>query len=94
MLPGEFNDRLRDAHAVTTDSWRGRVVLRAVARARASRLARSIDRNPSRGFGAGDLECIRRRPAHQCTVEQDQRPNRAARRKPTLRAGLLRQFRL
>ena len=45
------------------------MALRAVARARTSRLARSIDRGPARGFAAGDPERVRRRPAHQRAVD-------------------------
>ena len=70
------------------------MALRAVARARTSGMARSIDRSPSRGSAAGDPERVRRGPAHQRAVEPDQRPHRAARRERALRAGVLRQFRL
>ncbi len=57
------------------------MVLRAVARARTSRMARSIDRSPACGFAAGDSERVRRGPAHQRAVEPDQRSRRAARRR-------------
>src|SRR3954470_5956745 len=70
------------------------MALRAVAPARAARLAGSIDRDPSRRPGAGDPERVRRGPARQCTVEQDQRAERAVARRRSLRADLQRQFRL
>src|SRR5450756_3158577 len=70
------------------------MVLRAVARARASRLARSLGRKPSSGSAAGDPERIRRRPAHRRAVEQAERSQRTARPETALRAALLRQFRL
>src|SRR5882757_9909871 len=70
------------------------MVLRAVARARASRLARPVDRSSPRGFVAGHSERVRRGPAHQCAGEPAERSRRIARRQPALRAGLLRQFRL
>src|SRR3954469_12477417 len=70
------------------------MVLRVVAPARATRLAGSIDRDPSRRSGAGDPERVRRGPARQRTVEPDQRAKRAAARRYSLRADLRRQFRL
>ena len=65
----------------------GRMALRAVPRARASRMARSIDRNPSREFAARHLDRLRRRTTHHNTVEQSQRSDPAVRRKRALRAG-------
>ena len=50
--------------------------------ARTSRLARSIDRGPSRRSGAGDPERIRRGPAHLRAGEPDQRSHRDARHRP------------
>src|SRR5664279_2096158 len=70
------------------------MALRAVPRTRNSRMARSIDRNPTREFAAGYFERVSGRPVHQRTVAADQRPHRAARRQRFLHAVLLRQFRL
>jgi hypothetical protein len=72
---------------------RRRMVLRAVARTRASRLTRSTDRNLSRGFAACDFERAGR-GATLWAVEQNKRPHRTARREPTFRAVLVRQFRV
>src|ERR1700682_6223720 len=66
------------------------MVLRAVTPARASRMARSIDRNPTRGFAAGYLERVRRGTTRSCALEQDKRSPRAEQR--ALRGALLRQF--
>src|SRR3981081_4068751 len=67
------------------------MALRIVTPARASRMARSIGRNPSFGSGAGDPERLRRGATRYRAVEQDQRSHRAAR---TLRAAPDRQFRV
>ena len=57
-------------------------------------MARSIDRNPSCGFAAGDPERVRRCPAHQYSDDQDKRSRGAARSECALRADPRRQFRL
>src|SRR5665213_3188209 len=70
------------------------MALCAGAPARASRMARSIDRGSSRGSLAGHPERLRRGPASERPGEPDERAGRTARGVRLLHPALLRQFRL